>query len=68
MVTLLESLLAGGRHLPTSVVKLRPPKDLWEMCDRASREVATWPRWKRRAADQALVSHVGRSPRGAPKR
>lgn len=32
------------------------PRDIWTLAEAASAEVATWPAWKRRAADTALVS------------
>ena len=33
-------------------------RTIWDLADKAQIEVSKWPAWKRRAADQALVSKL----------
>jgi hypothetical protein len=47
-----------------------PKRSIWDLAEKAQAEVDTWPEWKRRAADMALVTRLeptesaGRSPGG----
>lgn len=36
-----------GARVPQSLTILSAPTTFWERCDRAAREVALWPAWKR---------------------
>ena len=40
-------------------------QSIWDLAAEAAKEVATWPLWKVRAADQALVSRPERDKRVA---
>lgn len=33
-------------------------RSIWDLAERATREVERWPEWKKRAADQALVTRL----------
>jgi hypothetical protein len=60
-MNILDALLARG--VPKSLTRVEQPKTIWELADRAAREMTTWPAWKIRAADRPIDLSRTRSRR-----